>query len=138
MRISIDRLRIGWSMMGPLLPKYFGHYFRVALATFTCIAVWETLDLHRGVGDVPERVPAAARAALVGGLGDHRCSPSWSRVYGSGVTEKTDAFHRIDTDTAWHIAVVMACGFITFYPLPDILPFSGRITTMVLMQFVVG
>ena len=32
-------------MMGPLLPKHFGHYFRVGLATFfTCIAVWETLQ----------------------------------------------------------------------------------------------
>ena len=35
-----------------ILPKNFGHYFRVGLATFwTCIAVWETfqngfLQLH--------------------------------------------------------------------------------------------
>ena len=47
-------------------------------------------------------------------------------------------FRRIDPQDAWYIAVVMACGFITFYSLPDAVPFLGRLTMMVLTQISVG
>ena len=39
---------------------------------------------------------------------------------------------------ALYIAVVMSCGFITFYSLPDALLFLGRLTMMVSTQIVVG
>ena len=45
---------------------------------------------------------------------------------------------RINNADAWYIAVVMACGFITFYSLPDGIPFLGRLTMMVLTQISVG
>ena len=47
-------------------------------------------------------------------------------------------FRRINNADAWYIAVVMACGFITFYSLPDVVPFSGRLTMMALAQFGIG
>ena len=36
------------------------------------------------------------------------------------------------------IAKVMACGFITFYSMPEAVPFLVRLTMMVATQFVVG
>ena len=36
------------------------------------------------------------------------------------------------------IAKVMACGFITFYSLPDAMPFLVRLTMMVATQVAVG
>ena len=36
------------------------------------------------------------------------------------------------------IAAVMACGFLTFYSLPDGIPFLVRLTMMVAMQATVG
>ena len=36
------------------------------------------------------------------------------------------------------IATVMACGFLTFYSLPDGIPFLVRLTMMVAVQFAVG
>ena len=36
------------------------------------------------------------------------------------------------------IAKVMACGFITFYSMPEAVPFLIRLTMMVVTQFVVG
>ena len=36
------------------------------------------------------------------------------------------------------IATVMACGFITFYSLPDGIPFLVRLVVMVAAQYVVG
>ena len=36
------------------------------------------------------------------------------------------------------IAVVMACGFLIFYALPDGIPFLVRLTMMVAVQFAVG
>ena len=36
------------------------------------------------------------------------------------------------------IAKVMACGFITFYSMPEAVPFLVGLTMMVVMQFVVG
>ncbi len=36
------------------------------------------------------------------------------------------------------IAKVMACGFITFYSMPDAMPFLVRLTMMVVTQVVVG
>ena len=36
------------------------------------------------------------------------------------------------------IGKVMACGFITFYSLPDVTPFLVRLTMMVVTQVVVG
>ena len=41
---------------------------------------------------------------------------------------------RINKTDAWYIGAVMACGFITFYPLPDDMPFLVRLTIMVLIQ----
>ena len=38
----------------------------------------------------------------------------------------------------WFIAAVMACGFITFYSLPETMPFLVRLTMMVALQFAVG
>ena len=35
--------------------------------------------------------------------------------------EMTSGINRTD---AWYIAVIIACGFITFYSLPDVTPFS--------------
>ena len=46
--------------------------------------------------------------------------------------------NHINTETAWYIAVVMACGFITFYSLPDGIPFLVRLSTMVMTQFGMG
>ena len=48
--------------------------------------------------------------------------------------------NRLDDNaaTALYIAVVMACGFITFYSLPDVVPFSGRLTMMVVLQLNIG
>ena len=37
-----------------------------------------------------------------------------------------------------YIAAVMACGFITFYSLPDGIPFLVRLTMMGAMQAAVG
>ncbi len=42
------------------------------------------------------------------------------------------------TDPQEMIAVIMACGFIAFYALPDAVPFVGRLTMMVLTQISVG
>ena len=36
------------------------------------------------------------------------------------------------------IATVMACGFLTFYALPDRIPFLVRLTMMVAVQFAAG
>ena len=36
------------------------------------------------------------------------------------------------------IATVMACGFLTFYALPDGIPFLVRLTMMVAVQVAVG
>ena len=36
------------------------------------------------------------------------------------------------------IATVMACGVITFYSLPDVLPFLVRLTMMVAIQVAAG
>ena len=36
------------------------------------------------------------------------------------------------------IAKVMACGFITFYSLPDAMPFLVRLTMMAVTQIAVG
>lgn len=47
-------------------------------------------------------------------------------------------FHGINNDTAWYVAGVMACGFITFYSLPDVVPFLVRLTMMVVVQAGVG
>ena len=44
----------------------------------------------------------------------------------------------VDSGDAWLFAVVMACGFLTFYSLPDEIPFLVRLTMMVPMQFAVG
>ena len=46
--------------------------------------------------------------------------------------------NQIDANTVWYVAVVMACGFITFYSLPDVVPFLGRLTMMVLAQASIG
>ena len=46
----------------------------------------------------------------------------------------TELFRYYDHDTAGYVAVVMACGFITFYSLPDAVPFLVRLTTMALTQ----
>ena len=32
----------------------------------------------------------------------------------------------INRTDAWYIAVIIACGFITFYSLPDAMPFLVR------------
>lgn len=37
-----------------------------------------------------------------------------------------------------YIALVMACGFLTFYSLPDGVPFLVRLTMMVATQIAVG
>ena len=47
-------------------------------------------------------------------------------------------FRSINKPDAWYIAVVVACGFITFYSLPDGIPFLGRLTMMVACQFSIG
>ncbi len=47
-------------------------------------------------------------------------------------------FRNINNAELWYIAVVMACGFITFYSLPDAVPFQGRLTMMVLVQGSIG
>ena len=44
----------------------------------------------------------------------------------------------VDRGDAWFFAAVMACGFLTFYSLPDEIPFLIRLTMMVTMQFAVG
>ena len=44
----------------------------------------------------------------------------------------------INRTDAWYIAVIMACGFITFYSLPDAMPFLVRLTMMVVTQVAVG
>lgn len=41
-------------------------------------------------------------------------------------------------ENAWYVGAVMACGFIMFYSLPDVLPFLIRLTTMVATQVAVG
>ena len=43
----------------------------------------------------------------------------------------------INRTDAWYIAVIMACGFITFYSLPDVTPFLVRLTMMVVTQIAV-
>ena len=43
-----------------------------------------------------------------------------------------------DKADAWYIGVVMACGFITFYAVPDAVPFLGNLTMMVVAQIIVG
>ena len=45
---------------------------------------------------------------------------------------------RINTADAWFVGIVVACGFITFYSLPDGIPFLGRLTMMVATQFGLG
>ena len=41
-------------------------------------------------------------------------------------------------DTAWYIAVAMACGLIAFYSLPEVVPFLVRRATMLMVQASVG
>ena len=43
-------------------------------------------------------------------------------------------FRRFNNKDAWYIAIVMACGFITFYSLPDVIPLLGRLKIMALVQ----
>ena len=47
-------------------------------------------------------------------------------------------YRRINTADAWFVGIVVACGFITFYSLPDVVPFLVRLTMMVALQFAVG
>ncbi len=44
----------------------------------------------------------------------------------------------MNSNTAWYVAVVMACRFITFYSLPDVMTSPVRLTMMVLVQIGVG
>ena len=44
----------------------------------------------------------------------------------------------IDNGTTWHVAGAMTCGFITFYSLPDGVPFLVRLTMTVTMRLVLG
>ena len=41
-------------------------------------------------------------------------------------------------ETGAYVALVMAIGFITFYSMPEGVPFLVRLTMMVTMQIVVG
>ena len=43
-----------------------------------------------------------------------------------------------NSQTALYIALVMAIGFLTFYSLPDGIPFLVRLTMMVATQYAVG
>ncbi len=45
---------------------------------------------------------------------------------------------KINIADAWYIGAVMACGFITFYSLPEIIPFLGRLTMMALVEGSIG
>ncbi len=44
----------------------------------------------------------------------------------------------INRTDAWYIAVIIACGFITFYLLPDAMPFLVRLTMMASARIAVG
>ena len=44
----------------------------------------------------------------------------------------------MNNEDAGFIAAVMAIGFITFYSPPGGIPFVGRLTVMVALQFAVG
>ena len=44
----------------------------------------------------------------------------------------------LDNDTHWYISVVVGCGVITFYSLPDAVPFLVRMTMTVLAQVGIG
>ena len=49
--------------------------------------------------------------------------------------DMTSGINRTD---AWYIAVIIACGFITFYSLPDVTPFLVRLTMIASAQIAVG
>ena len=44
----------------------------------------------------------------------------------------TEMFRGINNAHVWYIAVVIACGIITFYSLPEAVPFLMRLTLTVL------
>ena len=106
------------------------------------------LHLHRGMGDIPKRAADHRRVDLVGrrvGV-DH----SGDRTGGQDQTTSGGRFMRGwlmrqrlagfcgRSGTGFYIAVVMAIGFITFYSLPEAVPFLVRLMTMVAIQWLLG
>ena len=73
-------------------------------------------------------------------VGGRRCSSRarQSRASGSGAAREAETPRRINTGSAWHIRIIMACGFITFYALLDVAPFVDRLTMMMATQVAVG